>query len=147
VKTLLEPLLSEESAQQQDATYLQLKQRVHSLNNDIRDLERRRSEAQTAHNQMHVTSGGDAAQSDGDLAFQTLKDQCFDVVDGKFSYSLCILSKVSQKEEHGNFNTVSLGSYSRLEAVTPSTTNQGAAYVMHFDMASIAMHMGLVKRM
>ena len=133
VKTLLKPLLSEESAQQQDATYLQLKQRIHSLSNDIRDLERRRSEAQTAHNQMHVTSGGDAAQSDGDLAFQTLKDQCFDVVDGKFSYSLCVLSKVSQKEEHGNFNTVSLGSYSRLEAVTPSTTNQGAAYVMHFD--------------
>jgi protein kinase C substrate 80K-H len=133
MKSLLEPLVTEEAAQQQDETYLNYKQTLDTLNNEIRDLERRRTDASSAQNILTQLSNKSPAEVEGELAFQALKDQCFDVVDGKFSYSLCILQKVSQKEEHGNYNTVSLGSYERIEAVASTTSNQGAVYVMHFE--------------
>jgi hypothetical protein len=44
------------------------------------------------------------------LEFIALKDQCFDVIDGKFSYSLCVMSSVKQKEVDGH-NTVTLGNF------------------------------------
>jgi protein kinase C substrate 80K-H len=133
MKSLLEPLVTEESTQQQDGTYLNYKQTLHTLNNEIRDLERRRTDASSAQDKLAQLANRPSAEVEGELAFQALKDQCFDVVDGKFSYSVCILQRVSQKEEHGNYNTVNLGSYERVETVAPTPSNQGAAYVMHFE--------------
>ena len=43
------------------------------------------------------------------LEYLALKDVCFEVVDGKFSYSLCMLNSVTQKELEGNYNSVVLG--------------------------------------
>lgn len=43
------------------------------------------------------------------LEYLALKDVCFDVTDGRFSYSLCMLGSVQQKELHGDMNTVVLG--------------------------------------
>lgn len=43
------------------------------------------------------------------LEYLALKGSCFEVVDGKFSYSLCMLDSVTQKELEGNFNSVVLG--------------------------------------
>jgi protein kinase C substrate 80K-H len=48
------------------------------------------------------------------IEFVALKDQCFDVVDGKFSYSLCVMNNVRQKEVDGH-STVTLGSFSSFE--------------------------------
>ena len=67
------------------------------------------------------------------MEYYALKDECFEVVDGKyinifsflkiffyyylgkFSYSLCMLGNVIQKELEGNGNSVTLGHFEGLE--------------------------------
>jgi protein kinase C substrate 80K-H len=61
------------------------------------------------------------------LQFLAMKGQCFDANDGKFSYSLCVLESVKQKELHGH-NTVTLGDYNSIE----ESNDHGFSYKMKF---------------
>lgn len=60
-------------------------------------------------------------------AFLALKDQCFDVVDGKFSYNLCMMQNVKQKEVEGHGQVV-LGNFDRFE----ESNDNGYSVKMHF---------------
>jgi protein kinase C substrate 80K-H len=61
------------------------------------------------------------------LQFLAMKGQCFDANDGKFSYTLCVLDSVKQKELHGH-NTVTLGDYNSIE----ESNDHGFSYKMKF---------------
>lgn len=125
MQRLLEPIVKSESDNNQDPVYLQLKQDLSALQTSLRDLERRFSEATIAHNSLQ-----EANSEDTTLALQALKNQCFDVVDGKFSYSLCVLQRVTQREESGSHNSVTLGEYN---SVSVDNTNGSKTQItMHF---------------
>lgn len=59
------------------------------------------------------------------LDFLALKDQCVDVKDGKYTYVLCILKSVHQKDEGGS--SVSLGNFKIL------SQNDDGSYEMKFE--------------
>ncbi len=66
-------------------------------------------------------TAAEAAQTDLDnfadfLAFLAIRDDCFEVVDAKFTYRVCVLSSVMQTEE-GSSNGVLLGNFDVLEEV------------------------------
>lgn len=62
------------------------------------------------------------------LEYLALKDKCFDGKDGKFTYSVCILDKLTQRDtESGDGGEVTLGTYSSIET-NPDT----GGIVMHF---------------
>eukprot|EP01038_Epipyxis_sp_PR26KG_P008063 gene8063-10923_t len=78
-----------------------------------------------------ILSKGKSAESDlekfkDSLAFLSIKDNCYEVVDGKFSYSVCMLDKVTQKEQSGDYNQVTLGNYDSIEL------KENGDYIMHF---------------
>lgn len=60
------------------------------------------------------------------LEFLDLKNQCFDAIDGKFTYSLCMLTEITQSENGGS-NKVRLGTYKELKE------NEDGSFDMIFD--------------
>lgn len=58
--------------------------------------------------------------------FFYLKSKCFDAIDGKFTYSLCFLENIHQKETDGG-NRVSLGNFKSLDELDDGT------FEMKFD--------------
>lgn len=59
------------------------------------------------------------------LEYLHLKDQCFPTIDGKFTYNVCVMKTVTQKETHGN-NDVTLGKFDSI-----SDDDKGNV-IMHF---------------
>ena len=63
----------------------------------------------------------------GHLEFLALKDKCFDQKDANFVYSVCMLGKITQKE-NGRSNTVTLGNFGAPStAIAPFDIVQGLA--------------------
>jgi protein kinase C substrate 80K-H len=62
------------------------------------------------------------------LEYLALRDKCFDGKDGKFTYNVCILGKLTQKDtENADSDDVLLGTYSSIE----KDKNTGGV-IMHF---------------
>ena len=60
------------------------------------------------------------------LEFLAVRDQCYEVKDGKFMYSLCMLRSLHQTDTENN-GRVSLGNYKEL------SMNQDGTYQMKFE--------------
>lgn len=60
------------------------------------------------------------------LAFLALEGECFSANDGKFTYELCVLDKVTQSEEGGS-NLVTLGTFNDIK-----NADSGGGVVMNF---------------
>ena len=60
------------------------------------------------------------------LAFLAVRDQCHDVIDGKFKYSLCMLRSLHQTDTENN-GKVSLGNFQEL------AMNEDGSYLMSFE--------------
>ncbi|RYH31747.1 hypothetical protein EON65_02040 [archaeon] len=88
---------------------------------DVQSLRFRLSEAQRIQSDasMSVNNAqrelGEIERYNDHLEILAMKDQCFEAIDGKFSYTLCVMGDVRQKELEGGHNTVNLGSFNRIE--------------------------------
>jgi protein kinase C substrate 80K-H len=102
-----------------DPELSQFKSELTNLRAKVYDLQQLERESTSAED--------DLEKYKGKYAFLKLKNQCFDVEDGKFSYSLCVLQNVKQKELNG-FNTVTLGDFEKLE----ESDAHGHSYKMRF---------------
>lgn len=90
---------------------------VKSLEKRKRELEESRRESEAV-----VKEGEEYADYPEFLA---LKGQCFDQKDGNFVYSVCILGKVTQKE-NGRGNSVTLGNFAKPnESIMPHDIVEG----------------------
>lgn len=100
---------------------------VQRLKNEIQVRE---SELQTVRREKdNVTNAQKMMEAfKNHLEFLALKGQCFDTVDGKFSYTLCALESVKQKDSADTSNEVNLGQFESME----ESAEFGHSYVMHF---------------
>ena len=83
----------------------------------LRHLEGERDEAEEA--------AGHLEKLQGKLAFLALKGQCFEQKDGKFTYSMCTLGDITQRDGDSSHGT-RLGSFASIE------DGPAGAYVMRF---------------
>lgn len=94
------------------------------------DLTDRESGLQAEEDELAVTEGSlkDFEDYSEHLEYLALRDKCFDGKDGKFTYNVCILGKLTQKDtENTDGDDVLLGTYSSIE----KDTNTGGV-IMHF---------------
>ena len=91
--------------------------KYNEANERLRLLEIEETEASTAANELE--------KYDDKLAYLHLKDQCFSTIDGKFTYNVCVMKTVSQKETDGH-NDVTLGKFDSI-----SDDDKGNV-IMHF---------------
>jgi len=77
-----------------------------SLQNRINELTPRKEASEQASKDLEFYADH--------LEYLALRDQCFEVNDGKFAYSLCMLGRVTQRELEGDRNSVTLGEVGRL---------------------------------
>eukprot|EP00598_Pedospumella_elongata_P005552 CAMPEP_0184969722 /NCGR_PEP_ID=MMETSP1098-20130426/2413_1 /TAXON_ID=89044 /ORGANISM="Spumella elongata, Strain CCAP 955/1" /LENGTH=611 /DNA_ID=CAMNT_0027491533 /DNA_START=1 /DNA_END=1836 /DNA_ORIENTATION=+ len=74
--------------------------------NKLNEVERKLKTAQGANDEL--------LQHADELEYLAMKDQCFDKEDGAFTYSLCILGAITQKEVVGH-RSVTLGTHEGIE--------------------------------
>jgi predicted nucleic acid-binding Zn-ribbon protein len=91
-----------------------LSSEITSIRGSVESLEQRVTELQRKQN-LAKDAADDMSRFKDFLEYLALKDTCFEVVDGAFKYSLCILSKVTQSEVGGSRNEVTLGTFKRIE--------------------------------
>ncbi len=91
---------------------------VDTRRSQIRELEHKISEAEKAQQELSTYKDN--------LDLLAMKGQCFDVIDGKFSYNLCMLENIRQKEIDGHGN-VSLGEFDEVR-----NTDDSGAFKLHF---------------
>ena len=79
-----------------------------------------------AKQKIAATANDDLVKYKDHLEYLAMKDQCFEVVDGQFSYSLCMLGSITQKEVSGS-REVTLGTHQSIEPAydTPSNSHNG----------------------
>ena len=87
---------------------------ISSIKGSVESLEQRVTELQRKQN-LAKDAADDMNRFKDFLEYLALKDTCFEVVDGAFKYSLCILSKVTQSEVGGSRNEVTLGTFNRID--------------------------------
>lgn len=104
--------------QNEDAELSVFRAEVDTRRTQIRDLERNKSEGEKAQHELEKFKDH--------LDLLAMKSQCFDVVDGKFSYHLCMLDNIRQKEIDGHGN-VSLGEFEEV-----GQSEDGTAFKLHF---------------
>mmetsp|Transcript_2895 Transcript_2895/g.4445 ORF Transcript_2895/g.4445 Transcript_2895/m.4445 type:complete len:597 (-) Transcript_2895:1066-2856(-) len=83
-----------------------LQQAINKSQGSITSIENQHTEALSATKELD--------QFKDHLGYLALKDQCFEKEDGPFTYKLCILDKITQKEVNGG-REVTLGSFQNLE--------------------------------
>jgi len=124
VKGLLSETFIQDSRSMQEVETLsaqlaELRQLESTLQNQINELTPRKDAAEQASKDLEFYADH--------LEYLALRDQCFEVNDGKFAYSLCMLGRVTQRELEGDHNSVVLGEFDSLEP-----TSDGQHMVMHF---------------
>lgn len=87
---------------------------ITSVRSSVESLEQRVTELQRKQH-LAKDAADDMDRFKDFLEYLALKDTCFEVVDGAFKYSLCILSKVTQSEVGGSKNEVTLGTFKKIE--------------------------------
>ena len=91
--------------------------KYNEANERLRLLEVEESEASTAANELE--------KYEDKLEYLHLKDQCFSTIDAKFTYTVCVMKDVTQKETDG-YNDVILGKF---ESISDSSKGD---VIMHF---------------
>lgn len=91
-----------------------LSSEITSVRGSVESLEQRVKELQRKQN-LAKDAADDMDRFKDFLEYLALKDTCFEVVDGAFKYSLCILSKVTQSEVGGSRNEVTLGTFKKID--------------------------------
>lgn len=98
------------------------------------DLTGRESGLQAEEDELAVSESSlkDFEDYSEHLEYLALRDKCFDGKDGKFTYNVCILGKLTQKDtENTDSDDVLLGTYSSIE----KDTNTGGV-IMHFTQGT-----------
>ncbi|KAJ1431805.1 glucosidase II beta subunit-like protein-domain-containing protein [Ochromonadaceae sp. CCMP2298] len=93
---------------------------VEEKGESLKSLEGQLAQAQAAAEEM----------TQGQWEYRALKGVCFDKLDGAFTYTLCVMGKITQKEVSGR--EVTLGSYSSTEA----DYTHGRAAIMRFEQGT-----------
>lgn len=70
--------------------------------------------------------------AEGQLALLAMKDECVEVKDGNYEYSLCVMDKVTQKELGGRSSQVTLGKFKSMHSSTPAA-GDAHSIVMKYD--------------
>jgi len=83
-----------------------LRTRANEVRNKVSEVERKLKAAQAANEEL--------VKHAEELEYLAMKDQCFDKEDGAFTYSLCILGAITQKEVVGH-RSVTLGTHEAIE--------------------------------
>jgi protein kinase C substrate 80K-H len=117
--SLIHQLQSVSSLVNEDSELQRLRDEMNSRLSLIREHERNKEKGEQARRDLETHKDH--------LELLAMKNQCFEVVDGKFSYNLCMLENIRQKEIDGNGN-VSLGEFDSVEAFHEG----GASYKLHF---------------
>ena len=86
---------------------------------DLREMEKKLSESEGDLKEMEDYSEY--------LEYLALKDKCFDGIDGKFTYSVCILDKLTQRDGDDSSTEVTLGTFSSID-----TNKNTGGIIMHF---------------
>jgi len=103
-----------------------LRSKVREINVKISDVEKKLSTAESASTDMEKYKDH--------LEYLAMKDQCFDKEDGAFTYSLCILGSITQKEVVGS-REVTLGTFTAFEPAyenTPAVDGVIPSVIMKF---------------
>ena len=125
---LKEQLLTDLSTLEEQFGLDLLKKEQEELKAEKTDKESKKREAEGRRNNAQDAEK-DLEQYRDHLAFLAMKDECFEVADGNYKYSLCMLDKVTQKEISGT-SQVTLG---RFKAPLEASTEQGDSVVMKHE--------------
>ncbi|CAE7845108.1 unnamed protein product, partial [Symbiodinium microadriaticum] len=90
----------------------------------LKSIEAKKEELENSQRdcEVAITEGEEYA---GYMEFLALRDKCFDQKDANFVYSVCMLGKVTQKE-NGRSNSVTLGLFGKpAAAIIPVNITQG----------------------
>jgi len=105
-----------------------LSNEIDSVRSFVESIERRKTELHQKQN-LAKDAADDMERFKDFLEYLALKDTCYEVVDGAFKYSLCVLGKVTQSEVGGNRNEVTLGTFKTIE----EKYQNGISSVIYFE--------------
>lgn len=111
----------------------ELRAELEALHTQRSEVRRKVVEVENKH-KAALEASSELEQHKDQLEYLAMKGQCFDKEDGAFTYSLCILGSITQKEVVGH-REVTLGTFQSIEPAYDSPAVNGVvpSVIMRFD--------------
>jgi protein kinase C substrate 80K-H len=122
LKIIVDQLLHRDNVLDEDSKLQELKQTKKFNEEFLQELTEKKTDAEKASKLL--------VNPTLESLFESSRNQCFDIKDGKFSYAVCLLQKVTQKEEGGSSSAVTLGEF---EEIVHNKQQEDGSLIMKFN--------------